>query len=501
MQKNNKSTVATLLASDPARAERMVLQSGAWRLDVSRTPIDRSDWQRWLSDRPDETLLSAVSQMLAGEVVNPSEQQAALHVALRAEQPNQYTLDTNHGLSIQATRQRMLDWAGRLHRGESKFQTLLHIGIGGSDLGPRLVAEALNQHQGAVRVEWLSTLDGRKLERLLSALDPATTAVVIASKSFTTVETRLQAEVVLRWLTASLGIRGGLHCWAATTQPERAVDMGVPRDQVLTIPTGVGGRFSLWSSVGMSAAASIGPTQWQALLHGAQRVDRQWVGALTTSPAFGLARTLAALRREFNYPTLGIVSYEPGLRLLVDYLQQLIMESLGKRVTATGQPLDASTAPLVFGGSGTDVQHAQFQALHQGSERHPMILLGSARAQHGLDALHREQLSHLLAQADALVYGVENEDPQRAAPGNNPVVTLLTPYLDADSLGQLLATFEHATFLLGCLWSINPFDQWGVEDGKRRADTYRRALDGSGKGGSADPAPLLDWLLRQQQDD
>ena len=500
LQKNNIPSISSLLEQDSARTTQMVVESGDWRVDFSGTPIERSNWQRWFESDQIQPLAEAVEALFSGRIVNPSEHQPALHMALRAADPAEFRLDSNQSQEILVTRSRLLDWAGQMFRGETlrgevTIRTLLHVGIGGSDLGPRLVADALDAGESAVRVEWLASLDGRRLQHLLNTLDPATTGMVVASKSFGTVETRLQAEAIFDWLKSTLGDQAGQHCWAATANMDRAIEFGIPAENIVAFPHWVGGRFSLWSSVGMSAAALVGPDRWQALLQGAAEVDRIVRDHPETSVAFSLARTLHALRGEFDFATLGVVSYEPGLRLLAEYLQQLIMESLGKRVKADGSALEVSTTPLVFGGAGTDLQHSLFQALHQGTERHPMLLLGAARPQHAFEAFHREQLSHLLAQASALVSGVDSEDPQKQAPGNNPVMLMLTPELTAASLGQLLATFEHAVYLLGCLWQINPFDQWGVEDGKRRAEEIRKALADHTDAPEAGIRYALRWLV------
>ena len=502
LQKNNIPSISSLFDQDSARTTQMVIESGDWRADFSGTPVASADWRQWFESDQVQPLAAAVYKLFSGQIVNLSEHQPALHMALRAADPGLFDLDAAQSQSILDTRSQLLQWAGQIFRGETlrgetTIRTLLHVGIGGSDLGPRLVADALDAGESAVRVEWLATLDGRRLQRLLNTLDPATTGMVVASKSFGTVETRLQAEAIFDWLKSNLGDRAGYHCWAATANADRAIEFGIPAENIVAFPHWVGGRFSLWSSVGMSAAALVGPDRWQALLEGAAEVDQIVRNQPETSVAFALARTLHTLRGEFSFGTLGVVSYEPGLRLLAEYLQQLIMESLGKGVTAEGRPLQEHTTPLVFGGAGTDLQHSLFQALHQGTDRHPMLLLGAARPQHAFEAFHREQLSHLLAQASALVGGVDSEDPQKQAPGNNPVMLMLTPELTANSLGQLLATFEHAVYLLGCLWQINPFDQWGVEDGKRRAGEIRQALTEQTDVPEMSTNATLQWLFEK----
>ena len=263
---------------------------------------------------------------------------------------------------------------------------------------------------------------------------------------------------------------------------------------MLPFPEWTGGRYSLWSSVGLSAAARIGPARWETLLAGAEAADADVLQGLSDAPALALARSVDALVGGHGHASLGVVSYEPRLRLLAEYLQQLVMESLGKSAALHDGPVEGPTSPLIFGGAGTDLQHSLFQALHQGTTRHPMLLLGCAEPVPGLEDWQREQLAHLLGQASVLVNGRRADSEERSLPGNNPVLLMLARELGPAALGELLATFEHAVYLLGVLWGINPFDQWGVEEGKRLAGAFRDAL--AGRAGSPDDTltPTIDWL-------
>ncbi|MFU8878113.1 MAG: hypothetical protein ACNA7E_08215, partial [Wenzhouxiangellaceae bacterium] len=458
-----------------------------WRFDASRVPLPLDQWQARLASADD--LRQAVRALFRGEIVNPSENQPALHMALRAEDPSTLA-GGEQARVVRDARQQLLDLSGRLYRGETPVTTLLHAGIGGSDLGPRLVAEALDPGDSAVSVEWLTTLDARRIRRLLDRLDPARTGLVIASKSFSTVETLTQARLIRDWLGEDAGDR----TWAATANVDRALEFGLAADHVLAFPGWTGGRYSLWSSVGLSAAARIGPERWQALLAGARRADEMLTGDLRQSPATALALAIDALVRGHGSATLGVVSYAPELRLLAEFLQQLVMESLGKSVKLGGDAVDGPTSPLVFGGAGTDLQHSLFQALHQGTTRHPMLLLGSVEAQPGLEDWQREQLAHLLGQASALVNGRQAKYPEQGMPGNNPVMTLLTRRIDPASVGELIAHFEHAVYLLSVMWDINAFDQWGVEEGKRLAGQFRDVLAEGGSSPDSTLQATLDWI-------
>jgi glucose-6-phosphate isomerase len=473
LQKDNIPAVSELMAADPSRQRDFVRSGGSWTLDFSRIPLTReglSSLERLPAER---ALADAVERLFSGRIVNPSEEQPALHMALRASGPFE-GLDKTGAEQVIAGRDRFLSLAARLHGGETGLTDLLHIGIGGSDLGPRLVADALDEDDGAVRVHWLSTLDGRRFERLCRRLDPATTGLMVASKSFSTEETLLQARAARDWLGAGWAARA----WAATANVERAREFGFEASHILPFPSWTGGRFSLWSSVGVSAAAVIGRAGFEKLLAGAEAADAEF---RARPDAAGMATLLALLihylRRGLDRDTLGVVSYEPRLALLSDYLQQLFMESLGKGVDIEGRALEAPTVPLIFGGLGTDLQHSIFQALHQGADSHPLILVGSRRAEHGHPDWQRRQLAHLLAQAAALSDGRADGESFQRMPGNRPVATLLVERLDARSLGWLLATFEQAVYALAVVWGVNPFDQWGVEEGKRLAQEIRRRLE------------------------
>lgn len=490
LQKSNTPSLQELFRDQPERALGMVLESPCWRFDASRVPLSQHQWQAGLASS--NILRPAVDALFQGEIVNPSEHQPALHMALRAANSVAMVADPEAAV-VRESRDRMLKLCGRLYRGDSPVRTLLHAGIGGSDLGPRLVAEALDPGDSAVEIEWLTTLDARRIRRLLGRLDPARTGLVVASKSFSTVETLTQASLIRDWL----GDDGADRIWAATANVEPAMEFGVAADNILAFPGWTGGRYSLWSSVGLSAAARIGPERWKALLDGACVADRLLADRLSQSPALGLALALDALVRRAGCATLGVVSYAPELRLLAEFLQQLVMESLGKSVRLDGGAVDGPTSPLVFGGAGTDLQHSLFQALHQGTTRHPVLLLGSVEAQPGLEHWHREQLAHLLGQASVLVHGRQAERPEQDMPGNNPVMTLLTRHIDPAGVGELIAHFEHAVYLLSVMWSVNAFDQWGVEEGKRLAGQFREVL--AEGGASPDPTlqNLLDWISVQ----
>lgn len=464
-ENNRPSDIADLFAHDPERGSDFSLLRLGWLLDYSRTPLGRTQRDSLLDMPRRLQLADAVTRLFTGAIVNPSEAQPALHMQLRSGDAS---------ASLQAERRRMLSVADRFHSGEAGFTDLIHIGIGGSDLGPRLVADALDEGDSAIDVHWLSTLDGRRFDRLLARLDPARTAVVIASKSFSTEETMSQAVAVRSWMEGHFQSAA----WASTANVDRAVGFGVAPEQVLPFPVWTGGRYSLWSSVGVSAAAVIGARRFAELLKGASAADKDFEHSPDRSSlAVVLSLLVHYFRRHLHLPTLGVVSYEPRLALLGDYLQQLVMESLGKRVSLTDEPVDQPTSPLIYGGRGTDLQHSIFQALHQGSDTHPLLLVGSLGDRHSQAGWQRAQLAHLLAQASALVHGRQDAAPHRVLPGNRPVGLLLTEQVTPEGVGALLASFEHAVYALSVFWQINAYDQWGVEEGKRLAADIRKRLD------------------------
>lgn len=472
------SSIESLFKDNPKRGRLHRVRQGAWIFDHSHIPIETPMLGELMTQFLAHDPSQRIEALFSGQMVNPSEGQAARHMELRS--------DDNPDVREMA--EQFLAVADALHTGGLGLTDLIHIGIGGSDLGPRLVADALDHGQGQIQVHWLSTVDGRRLKRLLASLDPAKTGVVIASKSFSTEETLALAERVKSWL----GDRFKAQAWAATANPSRAEAFGVSPDHILVFPSWTGGRFSLWSSVGVSAAALIGTEGFRALMAGARQADqsyRESAGRYDQSLAVWLALIIDYLRRGMDFTTLGMIAYEPRLALLGDYCQQLFMESLGKRLDLADEPIQRPTVPLIFGGRGTDLQHSIFQALHQGLDTHPLMLIGSLKDASSDEDLHRIQVAHLLAQRQAFARGRSDGRAFQQMPGNRPVAVLLTESLDAESLGFLLASLEHAVFTLSVLWGINAFDQWGVEEGKRLAGPLKKRLSVE----NPDIETLLDW--------
>ncbi|WP_298017906.1 amidase family protein [uncultured Parasphingopyxis sp.] len=349
-----------------------------------------------------------------------------------------------------------------------EIRHVLHIGIGGSALGPELVIEALGDAESDYDVAIVSNIDGQALVGPFELFDPAHTLVVLASKSFTTMETMLNAESVIRWMRDG-GVADPFGQFVAVTAaPDKAVEFGIDETRVLPFPETVGGRYSLWSSIGFAAALALGWEAFEQLLEGAGAMDRHSRLAEWHENAPAMAAFVDLYYAQRGAETRALFAYDERLRLLPDWLQQLAMESNGKRVTADGDPLGRASSAIVWGGTGTDAQHAVFQLLHQGTHLVPVEFLAVAEPGHDLDPAHHEALLvNCFAQGAALMAGRENaDDPARDFPGDRPSTTILLERLDPATLGALLAFYEQRTFVEAVLLGINPFDQYGVELGK-----------------------------------
>jgi glucose-6-phosphate isomerase len=352
-----------------------------------------------------------------------------------------------------------------------EIHNLLHIGIGGSALGPELLLDALGRNLGGYGVSVLSNIDGQAFDDAVDPLDAETSLIVAVSKTFTTSETLLNLNSALRW-TSEAGVDDPFgRIIAITADPQAAIDFGVDETRILPFDEGVGGRYSLWSAVGFSAALALGWQAFEELLEGAAEMDRHFRLAEPAANAPVLAAFADQVyRQKLGCQTRAVFPYDERLRLLVPYLQQLEMESNGKSVTSDGQPLLQPTAPVIWGGVGTDAQHAVFQLLHQGSDPVPTEFITVIEQEDGQDpAHHRALLLNAFAQGAALMEGQASDDPFRAFAGNRPSTTILLDRLDPHSLGALLAFYEHRTFANAVLLGINPFDQFGVELGKTLA--------------------------------
>ncbi|RCS59948.1 glucose-6-phosphate isomerase [Parvibium lacunae] len=501
--------LSALFTHDPERFQRFSITAEGILFDFSKNLIDEAAYHTLLQ------LAAPVAdwqaKMRAGAYINSSEQRPVLHPALRHPLMAGYSVDGQNIMpAIHAVLQRMRDFSHAILSGEYRgyrdhpITDIVNIGIGGSDLGPRLAAQALRPYQQSLRCHFVANVDGFELHHLLPTLNPATTLFIVTSKSFTTRETMLNAATARNWFTQQAPASAVEKHFVAISANQTAVrDFGIAPQHIFEFWDWVGGRFSVWSAVGLALMLAIGPTHFDAFLAGAHQIDNHFFSA----PAAQNMPILMALigywnRSILGYNSLCIAPYHAGLEALPTYLQQLDMESNGKQVQRDGLPVATPTAPIVWGQAGTNCQHAFFQLLHQGTEICPVDFIAAAQAAHPYVAQQRSLLANCLAQAEALLQGrpfdaaLASVDAtavastgqeevataswqmaqQRHFPGNRPSNMLLLPRLGPHELGMLLALYEHKIFVQGVLWQINSFDQWGVELGKSLAQNLERDL-------------------------
>ncbi len=468
------ATLADLFAGQPERVAAMTRRidwpvepgsdaEAGMLIDFSKTHLSDEALAAFEALAEAAGFAEARTALFSGGIVNPTEGRAATHGALRgsgtpAQVEEAEALLARMGMLVEAIHEGAL--------GEVKH--CIAIGIGGSALGPALAIDALTRDLALVDVHVVSNIDGLALEQAFAACDPATTIIALASKTFTTIETLTNAESALKWL-ADNGVEDpGGRVVALTAAPDKAVEWGVDETRILPFPESVGGRYSLFSSIGFPIALAIGMDEFRAMLAGAKAVDDHF----RKTEGQANAPLLAAFADQYytrlrGCQTRAVFAYDERLKLLPDYLQQLEMESNGKSVTADGRPVDGPTAPVTWGGVGTDAQHAVFQLLHQGTHLIPVDFIASIEPGDSLDpAHHRILLMNCLAQGAALMAGKASSDPARAYAGDRPSTTFLVEDCDAAAFGALIAFHEQRTFANAVLMGINPFDQFGVELGK-----------------------------------
>lgn len=518
-------SIRPLFAADPTRFDRFSRRTeGGVLLDLSKTSIDDEALAALLDLARAADLEGKRAAMAAGEPVNATEGRAVLHMALRAPRAAGFRAGgEDASADVHATLERMQAFCASVQGGRlcgatgERFTDVLNIGIGGSDLGPAMAARALWTPDCPMRPHFLGNVDGHAWEGLRPALDPRRTLVLIASKTFTTQETMANAALARSWLVEALREDGaGLHLAALSTNLEATAGFGVAPDRVFPFRDWVGGRFSLWSAIGLSLALSLGWTRFERLLAGARAMDEHFLQA----PLADNLPVLLALAEAWHvdglgYPARAVLPYDERLARLPAHLQQVEMESLGKRVTLDGAPVGRATGPVVFGEPGTNAQHSFMQLLHQGTTPVPADIILVANPDHPHAGSHRKLLANGLAQAEALMRGKAEAEvraemeragaspddvarllPHRVFPGDRPTATILLPRLDPFTLGQLVALYEHKVFCLGALWNVNAFDQWGVELGKQLAGAILPELEaGAPRAGAHDGS--TEGLMRE----
>ena len=471
-----------LFAADPQRANRFSVSAGPLFIDYAKHRITPATVDLLLEFAAARDVEGWRARMLDAHAINTSEGRSVQHLALRGSGSAGATAEAKTTLAAMrriANAVRNGSWTGATGR---PITDVIHIGIGGSDLGPRLAVAALAPRGALPRVHFVANVDPHELDDALHGCDPASTLVIVISKSFGTAETVLNAEHARLWLAGALGQDLGRHLIAVTGNAEAARAFGVAAEGILPMPDWVGGRFSLWSTVGLSIMIALGEAAFDDLLAGAAELDAHFIGSPLAANAPVLLALLSIWYVNFwGAQSHAVLPYARKLDLLPDYLQQLEMESNGKRIDREGAVVKYATAPVIFGNVGANSQHSFHQMFHQGTHLVPSDFIVTMP---GDDARSRMLAGSAMAQTAALMRG-DRANPD-ALPGNQPSTTILMPQVDARTLGALLSLYEHKVFVEGVLWNINSFDQPGVELGKRIATHLAPALAGGAVPDDAD---------------
>ncbi len=466
-----KDRIADYFDRDSLRVENYSISVEGLHVDFSKHLICDDVLNSLIDLATESPLIERRDAMFRGEVINTTQDRAVMHTSLRSPDA---PLDVQRELERMKALCRQVrsgEWTGYSHQ---RITDVVNIGIGGSDLGPKMVCTALSEFaHPELNFHFISNVDGASIRSILQHLEPESTLFIIASKSFTTMETMLNSETAVTWFRENTGLEDPLqsrHFIAVTSAPDKALAKGISEQQILTFQDWTGGRYSLWSTIGVSICLCIGPDRFEELLAGAHAMDQHF----RTAPLRGNLPVLLGLTGIWHYNFLGlestaIVPYCERLGMLPAFLQQLDMESNGKRTTLEGHFVKYHTGPVVWGQTGTNGQHAFFQLLHQGTRTVPIEFIGVIKDSLSDDRHHRVLLANMIAQSAALLAGEHSENPHRQCPGNRPSTTILLEELNPWNLGTLLALNEHKVFCQGAIWNINSFDQWGVELGKKLA--------------------------------
>jgi glucose-6-phosphate isomerase len=466
LEANEAGTLGALFEAEPDRLSRLTLEESGIRFDFSKTHLSAGLLAAFRNLAEAQDLAGARDALFSGRKVNVTEGRAAEHTAERGQGAPE---SVQRAQGFHARMRALIDAIEAGAFGDIRH--ILHLGIGGSALGPDFLIDALGRDETRYESAVVSNVDGAALEEAIVTFDPAATLLVVASKTFTTTETLLNARSALLWME-----EGGVtdpygRVVALTASPDKAIEFGVDETRILPFSETVGGRYSLWSSIGFPVALALGWDAFETLLEGAAAMDRHF----RLQPPDRNAPMLAAFVDRYyanlrGAETRAVFAYDERLRLLPPYLQQLEMESNGKSVKLDGAPVGRASAQITWGGVGTDAQHAVFQLLHQGTHLVPVEFVAAIEPEHGLAFdHHRQLLINCFAQGAALMAGKQDEDPARSYPGDRPSTTLLLDRVDPYTLGALIAFYEHRTFVNAVLLGINPFDQFGVELGKEIA--------------------------------
>jgi glucose-6-phosphate isomerase len=482
-----------LAAADPARWDHFHVGHDGWLLDLSRQRITHETLALLLELARATNLSDHIAAMFRGDLINSTEQRAVLHTALRSDFAGNAAVQAE----VHESRRQLSAFAGAVRRGEKrgitgkKFKHVVNIGIGGSDLGPLLVCDALRaEWSGDITPHFVSNVDRTQLEDLTRVLDPAETLVIVCSKTFITMETQSNANAARAWIVGALGEQSpGNHFVAVSTNASAMDAFGIAKEHRFTMWDWVGGRYSVWSAIGLVAELVVGSEKFQEFLNGASDIDRHFTTAPFEKNLPVLMGVVGVWNRTFlELPTLAVLPYDQRLARLPAYLQQLEMESNGKTVSLAGERVNFATAPVVWGEPASNAQHSFFQMLHQGTPTAALDFIAPLRGSWGGTEGQDLALKNCLAQSQAFAYGytlaetaaemtkagssaaeIERLGPHKVYEGNRPSSLLLFPETTARTLGALIALYEHSVFVQGTLWGINSFDQFGVELGKKLA--------------------------------
>jgi glucose-6-phosphate isomerase len=521
LEKHHKNIAdVSILSHFKNEPNRMAYTTFEWEdfyIDISKNRIDRKGFDLLIELAKESKLEEAISAQFSGAKINATENRAVLHTALRSLKKDPVFVDGQNILpEVQNAQNKMYAFCEEVISGKWKGYTgksithIVNIGIGGSDLGPAMVVEALAHYQNHLEVRFVSNVEGDHHVEILKGLDPETTLFVIVSKTFTTQETLSNANSIREWFLAQAPVSGiAKHFVAVSTNLEKTKAFGIDPENTFPMNDWVGGRFSLWSTIGISICLAVGPNHFKALLHGAGKMDLHFQEApLQKNIPIVLALLSIWYNNFYGAETEALIPYAQYLRNLPAYLQQGIMESNGKSVGRNGTRVDYQTGTIIWGASGTNAQHAFFQLIHQGTKLIPSDFIGFKKSLNGNQEHQQKLLANFIAQTEALMTGKTRDQvlqelektkltetqkkeliPFKVFEGNKPTNTLLIDQLTPASLGALIALYEHKIYVQGIIWNIYSYDQWGVELGKQLANTVLEDIQ-KGVSNPHDPSTL-----------
>jgi glucose-6-phosphate isomerase len=512
-----------LTAADPQRWQNFHVEHDSWLLDISRQRITGKTLPLLIALARAAGLPARTAAMFRGDPINSTERRAVLHTALRSE----FAGSAQVQAEVRESRAKLAKFVADVRSGAKlgitgrRFKHVVNIGIGGSDLGPLLVCEALrHEWSGDITPHFVSNVDRTQLEDLIRSIDPAETLVIICSKTFTTLETQANANAARAWIVAALGEKSPANHFVAVSTNASAMDaFGIGGEHRFTMWDWVGGRYSVWSAIGLVAELVVGSDKFQEFLQGASDIDKHFTQAPYEKNLPVLMGLLAVWNRTFlKLPTLAVLPYDQRLARLPAYLQQLEMESNGKSVSLNGDRVDFATSAIVWGEPGSNAQHSFFQMLHQGTLSQALDFIAPLRGSWGGTEAQDLALQNCFAQSQAFAFGLALEEvesdlrkagaaaaeitrlgPHKVHEGNRPSTLLLYPRTTARSLGALLAIYEHSVFVQGTVWGVNSFDQFGVELGKKLAvGIDMKGAKAPAGHGAAGLASLIDYVAKHR---